>query len=595
MSSVSFANPWILVVLPVIPLALAVWWRGTARARERARSLSRTGSARPPYAAACLFSLAAVAAVASAAQPRWGTRESEVPRTGADLVVVIDISRSMDARDVAPTRLEAAKETVNAVMDRLGGDRVGLVVFAGDSRVRFPLTTDFVAARQVVDSLQTGTVLVQAGTSAALGLEQAVSLLSEDAEAGRVILLITDGDDLGGDPAAAATRVQQSGADLLVAGVGTASGSIVPVVDPRTGIEAPKLDVTGAQIVTKLNEPFLRALATAGGGRYVGSDLALVPGAVDGRLRALERSRIESRPAILPVERYQLFAGIALASLLLGALAERFARFPLRAGVALAALAVILGGCATESYRANEEGRKAMERGDYGLAVEKFLEVQVARPDDPAVALNLAAAYAAAGRETEAIAAARRALASNNAATRARAYSSIGHHQFALERLNEALDAFRRALLDNPDDDDARHDYEVVLRLLFPAIEPTPTPPPPSPGTGGETPAPPASASPGTSPGSGGGVPTGVAGTPSPAGSGSGEGTPSAGSTRQASLAELERQLRDIDQQVARLLEAAGETPTPQQALEILRILAERAEIASKRDSLTGGGGPRDY
>ena len=106
---------------------------------------------------------------------------------------------------------------------------------------------------------------------------------------------------------------------------------------------------------------------------------------------------------------------------------------------------------------------------------------------------------------------------------------------------------------------------------------------------------PPASASPGTSPGSGGGVPTGVAGTPSPAGSGSGEGTPSAGSTRQASLAELERQLRDIDQQVARLLEAAGETPTPQQALEILRILAERAEIASKRDSLTGGGGPRDY
>ena len=93
MSSVSFANPWILVVLPVIPLALAVWWRGTARARERARSLSRTGSARPPYAAACLFSLAAVAAVASAAQPRWGTRESEVPRTGADLVVVIAISR----------------------------------------------------------------------------------------------------------------------------------------------------------------------------------------------------------------------------------------------------------------------------------------------------------------------------------------------------------------------------------------------------------------------------------------------------------------------------------------------------------------------
>ena len=594
MSEMSFAHPWVLALVPLVPAALAAWWWGTRRARAKARIVSRVAAAPPAYVAACLFALAAVAAIAAAAQPRWGTRESQVPRTGADLVVVIDISRSMEAGDVAPSRLQAAKDTVNAVMDRLGGDRIGLVVFAGDARTRFPLTTDFTAARQVIDSLQTGAVLVEGGTSAALGLEQAVTLLSEDLEAGRVILLITDGDDLGGDPAAAATMVEQSGADLLVVGVGTAAGATVPVVDPLTGEETQKLDAADVPIVTKLNEDFLRALAVASGGRYIGSNLAFVPGAVDGRLRALERSQIESRPTILPVERYQVVAAVALGLLLLAAVAERFARFPARAGLAAAALGLLLGGCASESYQANEDGRVAMDRGDYELAIEKFLQVQVDRPDDPSVALNLAAAYAAAGRQGEAIAAARRALASNNPATRARAYSSIGHHQFALERLNEALDAFRRSLLEDPSDDDARHDYEVVLRLLFPEVEPTPT----AEATveSSDTPTPPANVTPGASPGSGGGgVATAVPGTPTPGGSGSGSGTPSASSTRQSSVSELDRQLGAIDQQVTRLLEAAGETPTPQQALEILRLRAERAEIVSKRDALTGGGGPKDY
>ena len=566
-SDFGFVHGWLFIFLPFVPVALAVWWRGTRRAQAQARSISRTGSARPPYVAAILFSLAAMVALGAAAQPRWGTHESKLPRTGADLVVVLDISRSMDARDVEPSRLQAAKDTINAVMNRLGGDRVGLVIFAGEARVRFPLTTDFVAARQVVDSLQTGIVLVKGGTNAAVGLEEAVLLLSEDPDTGKVILLLSDGDNLGGDPAASALQVQQSGADLLVAGVGTAAGANVPVVDPQTGRETAKAGTDGQPIVTKLNEPFLRTLAAASGGRYLGADLSIVPGAVDGRLRALERSQVEERPTTLPVERYQVFAAVALGLLVLAALAERFARFPLRAGAAFAVLAFLLGACATESYEANEAGREAMERGDYDLAIEKFLEVQVQRSDDPQVTLNLAAAYAAAGRHAEAIPAARRALASNSTGTRARAYSSIGHHQFELQRLEESLDAFRRALLEDPADDNSRHDYEVVLRLLFPDAQPTEPPEPGEQGSGTATP--PANPSAGASPGigsQGDGSPTPASGTPTPGGTGSGSGpaTPAKG----GSVAELDRQLRAINQEVVRLLEAAGETPTAQEALQ---------------------------
>ncbi len=599
MSGIEFARPWMLLLLPLAPVALVAWALGVRRAAARARQLSRTRSAPPPYAAAGLFTLAAVTAVVAAAQPRWGTRESKVERTGADLVIVLDISRSMAARDVAPDRLAAAKTTIDATLDRLGRDRVGLVVFAGEARIRFPLTTDLTAAHQVVDTLETGVIFVPGGTNAGAGLKEAVALLNEEGGSGQVILLLTDGDDLEGDFVEGAQLVAQSGATLLVAGVGTPGGGTIPVADPRNGREQPKLDADGAPIVTKLDEPFLRALAAAAGGRYLGADLSVVPGAVDGRLRALQHSRIEERPLVLPVERYQYFAVAAIAVLVLASVAERVARFSFRtAGVvtALTIAAIVLGGCATSEYTANEAGRDALRKGDSATAIEKFLEVQVARPDDPNVALNLAAAYAAAGRNEEAILAARRALGSNEPSTRAKAYASIGHHQFTAGRLVESLDAFRRALLEDGTNDAARHDYEVVLRLLTPGTDPdAPTPPAGSPTPEG-TPQP--GSGPTQQPGSGSPQPgdgTPGSGTPQPGGTAP-AGTPTTGTgTSGQSKAALDSQIRDIDQRVNRLLEEAGETPSPAEALEILRLLSERARLASLRDAFDGGGGVKDY
>jgi len=597
MNDLSFAREWSLYFIPLAVAALVAWWWGTRRAQKRARAVSRSQGNSPPYVGAVLFTLAAITALIAAAQPRWGTQESQVPRTGADLVVAIDISRSMDATDVAPDRLTAAKATIGAVLDRLGGDRVGLVVFAGDARVRFPLTTDFAAARQVVDTLQTGVVFVEGGTNAAQGLELAVSLLGDNPDAGKVILLLTDGDDLGGDPASAALKVQESGADLFVAGIGTEEGSTVPVYDTSERGTVPKLDESGQPIITRLNEPFLRTLAAASGGRYLGSDLSVVPGAIDGRLRTLERSQIDARPTLLPVERYQGFAVAALVLLVLAALAERFARFPTRSAAAalavLALLAFLLVGCESEAHKANEDGRDALSNGDAALAIEHFLEAQVESPSDPNIALNLAAAYSATGQHEEAIRAARRALDSPVPEVRARAYDSLGHHQFAAERPLEALDAFRRALLEVPSDDAARHDYEVILRLLSPETQPTE--PPQEPTVEGDGTATPPSGQP--TPGSGSpgpGESTPAAGTPTPGIGGSG-GSPTAGTPPPNSLLELERQLRQIDQEIQRMLLEAGEVPSAQEALEILRLLRERAELATLRDAFAGGGKPRDY
>ena len=595
MSGIEFGRPLVLAALPLAPLAFVLWAWGMERARTRARLVSRRPMPRPPYVAAVLLGVAAALAVVAAALPQWGTKQSYVPRQGADLVVILDVSRSMDAGDVAPSRLVAAKSALVQTLARLGGDRVGLVIFAGTARLRFPLTTDLSAASQIISSLETGAVIVDGGTNASLGIDLAIDAFGEGDAGGRAVLLITDGDDLGGDPASAANRLKEAGIDLLVAGVGTPSGGAVPVLDTRTGKFVDKLDASGQPIVTKLNEPFLRAIAVASGGRYIGSDPEAIAGAVAGRLQALKSTRIDSRATDIPIERFQWFAGAALAAVVLGSVAEWLGRRSGRAvSFAVAVLPLLLiGGCAAAAHTANEEGRRALRDGDTGLAIEKFTEAQAAKPDDPRLSLNLAAAYHAAARYDEASLAARRVTGSPASADRARAFASIGHHEFASGRLPEALDAFHRSLLEDPVDDTTRHDYEVVLRLLnkdnqsqsVDAPEPGQGTPPPGAGNPGEP-----------SPGPGGPGNPSATGTPVPAPrTPSADASPSGGQPGdRATPQEIDRQLRQIDAQVARLVQQAGESPTAAQAVEILRLLAARSRLAGLRDD-NASGNPRDY
>ncbi|MEX0783167.1 MAG: VWA domain-containing protein [Dehalococcoidia bacterium] len=582
MSELTFARPWILLALAVLPLLATLWFVGSVRARRRARTLSRGYIPGARHVAAMLFLAAGGLAIVAAAQPQWGEEHTRVPRSGAELIIVLDVSRSMDARDVEPSRMEATKAMLQSALGGLGGDRVGMVIFGGDARLRFPLTIDLAAASQVIGTIETAPVLVSEGSSAAAGLEIALDSFEEDADSNRVILLITDGDDLGADPVAVAQRIQASGVELLVAGAGTPEGGTIPVYDAADGGSfTNKLDGDGNPIITRLNEPFLRALAVASGGRYLGSGLDTVPGAVSGRLAALERTRFEEETRPIPIERYQWFAGAALALVVLASLLEWIPRPSRRTAVAaLAVGATLLAGCATRAHELNEEARDAFRAGDTEAAINLFLEAQAESPDDPRVRLNLAAAYHQAERYEDAALTARTLLVDGDPGIRARAHASIGHHLFATGNLEGSLAAFRQALLEDPGDDDSRHDYEVVLRLLQPPGEAEPDP--------GETPG--EGQSPGSTPEPGGTPEPGM--TPPPD-SEPGEATPD--SSRPGSLEEIERRLADLDAEIARIVDEAGEELDAAQSVRILQLLAERQRVSSVRDALEGGGDPNDY
>lgn len=587
MSALSFGNPLILLALPLAPLAFALWEIGTGRAASRARRVSRDAPRRRGRLAVGLLAAAGGLMILAAAAPRWGSEQTALRREGADLIVVLDVSRSMAATDVAPSRLAAAKEAVNQSIKLLAGDRVGLVVFGGSARLRFPLTTDLDAAARVVESLEAGPVFVSGGTDAALGLDVALEAFGDRQGAGRIVLFITDGENLGADPAGAAARVRAAGVELLVAGAGTTAGARVPVFDANSRVFTDKLGADGEPLVSKLNEAFLQALAAASGGRYLGPDLRAVPGMVAGRIGALERARLDERSGAIPTERYQWFAGAAIALVLLASLAERLpslARTRRRTVVPAIALLglVLLPACATRAHELNGEGKEAFEQGEYGRAISLFYEALSERPTDSAIALNLAAALDRDGRFEEAVQAARRALLSPDDGDRARAYASIGHHEFAARNLDAALEAFKQALLIDPADANARHDYEVVLRIMGPKARQNGEGQPGSPGEepqGGS----------GQDPQPGEGDP-GEGGDP-------GQGQAGGGSSSQpgADPAAITRAIGEIDREVEGILAEAGEELTPSEAMRILELLAERSRIAAQRGAFGGSSDPNDY
>lgn len=594
MGGIAFAAPaWLGLAAAGFAGALLMAWAGRRRATT-IRSFGREGVTASSWRAA-LFALVVAGLALAAARPQWGKAEATLPRRAVDVVYVVDVSRSMGASDVAPTRLAAAKEAIASSFLELRDVRVGLVVFAGTARVRFPLTTDVGAAAAIVRMLEPGQMIVGPGTSVAAGIDEAVGLFPPDAAAGRLVVIVSDGDDLGPAPVEALARLRASGADLLVVGVGTPEGAPVPVYDRQRGEWTLLRQADGTPVISRLDEGFLRSVAEFGGGRYVGSDLSLLPGAVRGRVAGLHAAQVESRTVQVPIERFHLFAGGSLALLVAGWFAEavwRRWRKVLLAAAAVSAL-LVLGGCASQAHRLNEEGRDAYAAGDFEQAAERFREALAADPTNDQLALNLAAALHAAGRYDDAALAARRAASSPDPRIRALAHRFLGHHAFAQGRLEEALEELRQSLLEGPTAD-ARHDYEVVYALLHgnrepqpPTPSPTATPAPPTPGQGG-TPSPPQGD--GATPMPGGGSPQpGGQGTPQPG------GQTGPGSDRPPSDAQLADRIAAIDREVAAILDAAAGQLSPGDVERILDLLAERERLSALRGILSGAADPNDY
>ena len=264
---------WALAVIPIL-LGFLVW-----TVRQRARFAARfaepslwrqlAGTVSTSYARwkPVLLILAVALVIVGLAGPQWGARAVMLQRRGLDIVVALDVSRSMLVGDVKPTRLERAKREISAVLDRLAGDRVGLVVFSGDAFVQCPLTLDASAARMLLDaaSINSGG---RPGTAVSDAIETAAKMYDESEKQFKVMILVTDGEGTEGDALAAAQEAEKQGIRIYTVGVGTPQGEPIPDFDDSGNQVGFKKDDKGQIVLSKLDEVTLQKIALATNGRY---------------------------------------------------------------------------------------------------------------------------------------------------------------------------------------------------------------------------------------------------------------------------------------------------------------------------------------
>ena len=249
----------------------------------------------------------------AAARPQFGQNEHTEKRQGIEAIVALDISNSMLAEDVAPNRLDRAKQMLSKLMDNMVDDKVGLVVFAGDAFVQLPITCDYVSAKMFLNSIKPELIKTQ-GTAIGQALSTSIRCFGEQSDASRAIILITDGENHEDDAVAVAKRAKEMGIHVLVVGIGKPEGSPIPM----PGTNNYRKDREGNVVVSRLNEDMCREIAQAGGGLYVRCDNTnTATKAIQKELDKLGTQEIETQVFTDYNEQFQGFALFALLLLVL--------------------------------------------------------------------------------------------------------------------------------------------------------------------------------------------------------------------------------------------------------------------------------------
>ncbi len=325
MEMIRYDNPewvWCFLVIPVFVLVF-LW----ARYRRR-KNLQRFGrknvltrmaplaSGTRPWIKFILLMLAFSLAVVAAINPQTGSRLEEARREGVDIIVALDVSRSMLAQDVRPGRLDRAKLAVNRLIDGLQQDRFGLVVFAGTAHTQIPLTADFQAAKMLLQSVGTESVSIQ-GTAIGKAIERAIASFPESDLQNKTIILISDGENHEDNPLEYAQLARDQGIRIHTVGIGSREGAPIPVFE-NGNLTGFLRDHEGNTVITRYDEQMMRQLASITGGVFRhgrGADMGL--DSILEQIRALETEQYETSIFAEYESRFHYFAALALLCLIL--------------------------------------------------------------------------------------------------------------------------------------------------------------------------------------------------------------------------------------------------------------------------------------
>ena len=405
------------------------------------------------------------------ARPQMGTKISHEKRSGIETIIAVDISNSMLAEDVTPSRLDRAKMMVENLVDHFTDDKIGLIVFAGDAFVQLPITSDYVSAKMFLSSIDPSMMATQ-GTDIARAIEMATHSFTQEKDIGKAIIVITDGEDHEGGASEAAEAARKAGMRVYMLGIGSTNGAPIPV----RGGGGYMTDRTGSTVMSALNANMCKEIAEAGGGAYIHvENNSNAQDLLDQELEKLAKKETKSTVYSDYDEQFQAFGILALLLLVIevclleskNPLLKRVSLFGAGRKTAATLPLVLLAVSATAQTDRQyvRQGNRLFQAGDYPNAEVAYRKALEKNDRNPQALYNLGNSLLMQNKDSAAVVEFEKATkAEPNELRKSKAFHNMGVVCQRHKMFGEAIEAYKQSLRLNPHDDETRYNLELCKR-----------------------------------------------------------------------------------------------------------------------------------
>jgi Ca-activated chloride channel family protein len=491
-----FAEPiWLFAGVAVIAVLLGLYRRFDLRQRAALAEFAShhllaklTASFSPGRRRLkrALFVVAIAFTFVALARPQLGYHWEEQKRRGIDILFAIDTSKSMLTQDVNPDRLTRAKLAITDLVNKLDGDRVGLIAFAGDAFLQAPLTLDYNAFEESLDAVDIG-IVPRGGTDIATAIQEAEVALGPETKNRKILVIVTDGEDLEAKGIDAARAAAKDGLTIYTVGVGTATGGLIPIPGANGGTDFLK-DASGQFVKSHLDESTLKQIAQVTGGLYepLGQQGQGLQTLYDQALAPLPKQDLTSRTQKVYEERFQWPLALGLACLLASTLIgtrRRDGKGMLRPQKASQVASIVgvaaLMSMASGAQASPQSAEQAYKKGDFTTAEKQYEQAAEQHPEKAQLQFNLGAAAYKTGEYDTALPAFQKALDTDQVPVQQQAYYDMGNTQYRIGQKTEksspqetiktwqgAIQSYDAALKLKPDDADAKFNRDFVQKKL---------------------------------------------------------------------------------------------------------------------------------
>lgn len=466
---------WLLLLIPILAIVRIISLRSKRKKMKRfgdpalLAQLSPNVSKVRPTVKFWLLEAALALIIVMVARPQMGRKINSDKREGIETIIALDISNSMLAQDVSPSRLDKSKMMVENLVDHFNNDKIGLIVFAGDAFVQLPITSDYVSAKMFLQNIDPSLIQTQ-GTDIGGAINLAMHSFTQDTKSGKAIIIITDGEDHEGGAEEMAKKAHDAGINVYILGIGDPKGAPIPIGNGEF-----MKDKSGNTVMTALNEDMCKKVAAAGKGVYIHVDNSgIAEEQLDNELDKLQKGEINNVVYSDFDEQFQAVAIIVLLILIIEVLfhetksskhKDRKIFYKRHVAVLLLLLLAIQGANAQTDRDLIRQGNRLYNVHKYAEAEIAYRKAIAANPSSSRALYNLGCALQKENRDSDAILQYEQAVKNEpNQKVRSQGYYNTGVAYQTMRNYDKAIEAYKNCLRLNPNDEDARYNYVLCKR-----------------------------------------------------------------------------------------------------------------------------------